>query len=379
MSVPSKRKPSDDPMQKADGMNYAPEFSGQAEKVVGPGEFRFSVIGLDHGHIFAMTNGLLEAGAEIRQVYDPDESKVRAFIERYPAAAAAESEEEILASGVQLVASAVRPDMRGLLSVRIMKAGKCAFVDKPGFLTVDDLKEIEKTRRETGMKYYIYFGERVHVEGAVCAEKLIDEGKVGRVLNVTNLAPHRLNAPTRPGWFWDCGKNGSILIDLGSHQIEQFLTYSGSKTGRVVSASMKNFANPEHPDFYDFGDCHIEGDSGATCYFRVDWFTPDGMGAWGDGRTFVTGTDGCIEVRKYIDVARSSEADHVYFTDAEGEHLIEAHGKYGFEYFGKIILDCLKGTDDAIDPAVTLEAMRLAIEAAEIAKEVTRDIAKEKK
>lgn len=354
-------------MQKSDGMNYAPEFSGSAKKVVGPGEFRFSVIGLDHGHIYGMTNGLLEAGAELFQVYDPDEAKADAFCERYPGAVKVSSAEEILSSDVNLIASAIRPDRRGALAVEAMKAGKNFFTDKPGFLTLSDLDAVKETRKITGKKYYIYFSERVHVEGAVCAEKLIASGRVGKVLNVVNLAPHRLNAPTRPEWFWDCGKNGSILIDIGSHQIEQFLTYSGSATAKIVHACMKNCGTPEHPEFYDFGEVCLAGDSGATCYFRVDWFTPAGMGAWGDGRTFVTGTDGSIEVRKYIDVARSAEADHVYFTDAEGEHLIEAHGKYGFEYFGNIILDCLNGTDSAIEPDKTLEAMHLAIEASETA------------
>ena len=352
-------------MQKSDGMNYAPVFSGMAVKVVEQGKFSVSVIGLDHGHIYGMVNGLLEAGAGLSKVYDRNPAKVDAFLQRYPQAERAESEEEILSSGADLIASAIRPDLRGQLAVRAMNAGKNFFVDKPGFLTMEELSQIEETRKQTGKKYYIYFSERIHVEGAVCAEKLIREGKVGKVLNVTNLAPHRLNAPTRPEWFWDCSKNGSILIDIGSHQIEQFLTYSGSKTAKVVHSCMKNCGTPDHPEFFDYGDCYLEGDSGATCYFRVDWFTPAGMGAWGDGRTFVAGTEGCVEVRKYIDVARSPEADHVYFTDAEGEHLIEAHGKYGFEYFGNIILDCLNGTDYAIEPEKTLEAMKIAITASE--------------
>lgn len=355
-------------MQKADGMNYAPEFCGVAEKVVQPGEFVFSVIGLDHGHVYAMTNGLLEAGATLCQVYDPDEAKVQAFLSRYPQGKRAESEVEVLNSDIDLIVSAIRPDCRGALAVRAMEAGKNVFVDKPGFLTLEDLENIRGARSCTGKKYYIYFGERVHVEGAVCAEQLIRSGAVGRVLNVTNLAPHRLNPASRPGWFWDCDRNGTILIDLGSHQIEQFLTYSGSKTAKITHACMKNFSNPEHPGFFDYGDCMLEGDSGASCFFKVDWFTPDGMGAWGDGRTFVTGTEGCIEIRKYIDVGRSTEADHVYFTDAEGEHLIEAHGKYGFPYFGAIISDCIDNTDHAIEPEKTLEAMRLAIEASELAK-----------
>lgn len=350
-------------MQKADGMNYAPEFSGKAVKVVEPGEFTFSVIGLDHGHIYGMTNGLLEAGATLKNVYDPDEEKVKSFLQKYPQTVPADSAKSVFESDVALIASAIRPDRRGGLAVEAMQAGKSFFVDKPGFLTLPELEAIRKTRLDTGKKFYIYFSERIHVEGAVCAEKLIRDGKIGKVLNVVNLAPHRLNAPTRPEWFWDCDKNGSILIDIGSHQIEQFLTYSGSKTATVIASSMKNFAAADHPGFYDFGECTLLGDSGASCYFRVDWFTPPGMGAWGDGRTFVTGTDGCIEVRKYIDVARSPEADHVYFTDSEGEHLIEAHGKYGFSYFGNIILDCINGTDNAIPPEITLEAMRIAIQA----------------
>lgn len=350
-------------MQKADGMNYAPEFSGKAEKVVEPEEFSFSVIGLDHGHIYGMTNGLLEAGATLKYVFDPDPEKVKIFLQRYPQAIPVESAEAVLTSDVFLIASAIRPDKRGKLAVDVMYAGKNFFVDKPGFLTLTELEEIRKTCQVTGKKFYIYFSERIHVEGAVCAENLIREGKIGKVLNVVNLAPHRLNAPTRPDWFWDCDKNGSILIDIGSHQIEQFLTYSGSHTAKIVASRMKNFGTPEHPEFYDFGECTLQGDSGATCYFRVDWFTPSGMGAWGDGRTFVTGTNGSIEVRKYIDVARSSEADHVYFTDSEGEHLIKAHGKYGFSYFGNIVLDCMRGTDNAISPNITLEAMRIAIQA----------------
>lgn len=353
-------------MQKADGLNYAPEFSGKARKVVEEGRFFFSAVGLDHGHIYAMTNGLLEAGATLRQVYDDDEKKIAAFLARYPQAQRAETEEEVLQSDVDLIVSAYRPDRRGAFAVRSMLAGKHFFVDKPGFLTLADLDRIRAVRRETGKKYYIYFGERVHVEGAVCAEELIRNGSVGRVLNVTNLAPHRLNPPSRPEWFWDCDRNGTILIDIGSHQIEQFLTYSGSATARIAYADMKNFSNPEHPAFFDYGECLLEGDSGASCYFKVDWFTPDGMGAWGDGRTFVTGTDGCIEIRKYLEVGHSSEADHVYFTDAKGEHLIEAHGKYGFPYFGNIILDCIHNTDYAIEPEKTLEAMRLAIEASEL-------------
>ena len=46
-------------MQVSDGMNYAPK--GKPQPVVSPGEFVFSAAHLDHGHIYGMTNALLEA------------------------------------------------------------------------------------------------------------------------------------------------------------------------------------------------------------------------------------------------------------------------------------------------------------------------------
>ena len=74
------------------GMNYAPK--GKAEAVVKPGEFKIAAIALDHGHIYGMCNGLTEAGAELKWVYDPDSEKVKKFQEAFPSVKAASSEEE---------------------------------------------------------------------------------------------------------------------------------------------------------------------------------------------------------------------------------------------------------------------------------------------
>ena len=81
-------------MEKKDGMNYAPK--GKPAPVVAPGEFKIAAIALDHGHIYGMCNGLTEAGAEVKWVYDPDPEKVAAFQKSFPTAKAAASEEEIL-------------------------------------------------------------------------------------------------------------------------------------------------------------------------------------------------------------------------------------------------------------------------------------------
>lgn len=351
-------------IQKADGIFYAPQSTGKVVKTVGEGEFFFSVIGLDHGHIYAMVNGLTEAGATLKDVYDPDPAKVNAFIDRFPCAHPVSCADEILLdSSIQLVASAIRPDKRASLGVAVMKSGHHYFTDKPGMLTFDDLKIVQQVQKETNRWFMVYFGERVHVEGAVCVQRLIDEGVLGRVLSVTILAPHRLNKETRPGWFFNPDENGSILCDIGSHQFEQLLSYTGACSGRIEYSEERNFNNPDHPRFSDFGQAVIGLDNGATGYIRVDWFTPSGLSAWGDGRVFIVGTKATVEIRKYINVGVSMEGDNVFLVDSDGEHVINATGKEGFPFFGAFIRDCLDGTQTCMTQEHVFESMRLTLEA----------------
>lgn len=348
--------------QKADGMNYAP--TGLAKAVCGPGEFRFAAIGLDHGHIYGQCNGLLEAGGELAWVFDPDPKKVEQFCQTYSGVKPARSEQEILDDPtVKLVASACVPCDRGPLGLRVMDHDKDYFADKPPFTSRDQLEAARRKVAETGRIFAVYYAERLHSEAAVYAGQLLRDGAVGRVVQVIGLGPHRLNAPSRPAWFWNPKKFGGILVDLGSHQIEQFLHYAGALNAEVLHSKVGNYQNQDHPDFQDFGDATLLADNGATFYFRVDWFTPRGLGAWGDGRTVILGTDGYIELRKYLDVARDKDSDHVYLVDHKGEHHFAVHGRVGFPYFGHLILDCLNRTEKAMPQRHPFLAIELALEA----------------
>lgn len=351
-------------MQKADGMNYAPVFQGKRHVVCKGDEFPFGVVGLDHGHIYAMCNGLIEAGARLVSVYDPDPGKVDEFCRRYPEAVRAGTEAEVLDDpAIRLIAAAPRPDLRSGLGLRAMERGKDIFVDKPGMLTLEELEELQACCRETGKKYMVYFGERVHVEGALFAQQLIQEGRIGEVLQVTILAPHRLNPATRPGWFFQKDKMGGIITDIGSHQIEQFLAYTGQEKVEVLKSVVANYSNPEHPEFEDFGEGILKAENGATCFFRVDWFTPDGLGAWGDGRVFIVGTKGTIEIRKYLNVGEESQGDNVFLVDGKEEKKYQVTGKVGYYFFGDFILDCMERTERTMTQDHVFAAMRTAIEA----------------
>ena len=102
----------------------------------------------------------------------------------------------------------------------------------------------------------------------------------------------------------------------------------------MTNSQVANYNHPEYPELEDFGETNLVADNGASCYFRVDWFTPDGLGSWGDGRTFILGTDGYIELRKYLDLARDPEGNQVYLVNGDSEQHMQVTGKVGFPYFG---------------------------------------------
>lgn len=348
--------------QKSDGQNYAPQ--GKPEPVVKPGEFVFAAIALDHGHIYGQCNGLIEAGAELRYVYDPDSAKVEKFCQAFPTAKPLPSVEAVLEiPEVKLIASAAVPCDRGPLGCRVMQAGKDYFTDKAPFTTMEQLADARRVVAETGKKYMVYYSERLHVEAAVRAGQLIEAGAIGRVVQVLGLGPHRSNPPSRPPWFWSREKSGGILIDIGSHQFEQFLYWTKAKSATVIHSSVANYNHKEFTEFEDWGEANLLADNGATNYVRVDWLNPNGLRTWGDGRTFILGTDGYIELRKYLDLAKDAEGDHLFLVDHDGEQHIRCAGEVGFPFFGQLILDCLSRTENAMTQQHAFLAAELSLQA----------------
>lgn len=356
---------------KSDGMNYAPQ--GKPNPVVKPGEFVFAAAFLEHGHIYGQCNGLIEAGAELKWVYDSDPKKVEEFLKRYPQTKVARSFDEILAQpDVKLIAAAAVPSERGAIGCRVMEAGKDYFTDKTPFTTLDQLARAQAVSVKTGRKYMVYFSERLHVECAMYAGDLVQAGAIGRVIQVIGLGPHRLNKPSRPAWFFEKAKYGGILCDIGSHQFEQFLHYTGATDAVVNHAAVGNFANQDTPEFEDFGEASLTGNNASSNYIRVDWFNPNGLSTWGDGRTVILGTKGYIELRKYVDVGRDKIGDNVYIVDDQGERYINVAGKVGFRFFGEFILDCLNRTEKAMTQAHAFKAAELCLRVQAAAKRITK-------
>jgi predicted dehydrogenase len=323
---------------------------------------RFSVIGASHDHILGMTAAVIRGGGELVAVYAAEPDKREGFLKRYPQAKVVNSEDEILNdSSIQLILSATIPVERAPLGIRVMKHGKDYLSDKPGITTLEQLADVKKAISDTKKIYAILYSERLEVKAAVHAGDLVKQGAIGKVVQTVNLAPHQVNAPSRPAWFWDPKKYGGILCDIGSHQVDQFLFYTGSKQAEVAYSQVGNFAHPDHPDFQDFGDVTLRGDGGVG-YVRVDWFTPDGLRVWGDGRLFLLGTEGYIELRKYVDIAGRKGGNHLFLVDKKQVQYIDCSNVV-LPFGPQFVADIVNRTNTAQDQEQCLLAAELVIRA----------------
>jgi len=320
----------------------------------------FAVIGLDHAHIYAITDAVIRGGGILSAFYATDPSQIATFRRRYGAVKLARGEAEILEDkAIKLVAGAPIPDLRAPLGIRVMRAGKDFLGDKPAITTLDQLAQVRAAIKETGRKFAILYSERLEVRAAVMAGELVKQGAIGKVVQTVNLAPHRISAPTRPDWFWDKARYGGILTDIGSHQADQFVYYTGTTRAHVVASQTGNLAHADHPAFEDFGDMMVSGDGGSG-YIRVDWFTPDGLPTWGDGRLFILGTQGYIELRKYIDIMGRPGGDHLFIADGKGVRHMDC-SKVPLPFGPQFVADIVERTSVAQDQEGALLAAELVL------------------
>jgi len=335
----------------------------KAEKRLPPKEsIRFSVIGLNHGHIYGMVDALIEGGGQLVAVYSKEPELLPAITKRYPNIKVAKSETEILEDNtIQLVASASIPVDRAPLGIRVMLSGKDYMTDKPGILTFDQFKEVKKVQKKTKRIYSIVYSERLRSPASVKAGELVRAGAIGKVVQTVGLGPHRMRPETRPDWFFDPDKAGGILCDIGSHQCDQFLFYTSSKQAEVSFSQVGNFNIPKYPKYSDFGDMAVRSPH-ATGYIRIDWFTPEGLDTWGDGRTFILGTEGYIEMRKYIDIAGRKGENHLFLVNQKETKYYDCSQVY-MPYGEQLVSDVVNRTETAMTQDHCFLATELALTA----------------
>jgi predicted dehydrogenase len=323
---------------------------------------RFAVIGVNHPHIHGQIAFALEGGGEFAGWFAPEPDLAEAFAAQYSAIPKAKSAEALLDDPtIQLIVTAGIPADRAPLGIQAMRRGKDVMTDKPGATSLAQLEDLRAAQRETGRIYSICYSERFETRSTVRALDLVRQGAIGQVVNTVGLGPHHAKLPTRPWWFFKKERFGGILCDIASHQCDQFLAFTGATSAEVVTSSIANRHHPQHEELEDFGEILLRCAT-ATGYVRVDWFTPDGLGVWGDGRLTILGTDGYIELRKYIDVQGRPGKDHLFLVDAKGSRYVDCSDVV-LPYGRQLIADVRDRTETAMSQAHCFLATELALTA----------------
>lgn len=323
---------------------------------------RFAAIGINHNHIFGQAKCLIDAGAEFVGFHAAEEDLAAEFSGVHPHIARYDDPRRALEDGsIDLIITAAIPDQRAAIALDAMRAGKDVMTDKPGMITFEELAELRKVQAETGRIFSVLYSEHFENRATVKAGELIAAGAIGKVVSTAGFGPHRLRAASRPDWFFDRKRYGGILVDIASHQCEQFLFFTGADSADILSAGVANRAHPQWPGLQDSGDIHL-ATKDASGFIRVDWFTPDGLPTWGDGRLFITGTEGMIELRKYIDIAGRPGTDHLFLTDAKGVTHIDCSNE-PLPYGAQLIADIRNRTETAMPQSRCFAAMEIALKA----------------
>ena len=325
-------------------------------------DLNIAVIGINNDHIHGQLADMVAVGATCVGFYAEEDDLAAVFAQRYPHIPRVADKARLLEDpSIQLILGAgINADRAGV-AIEVMRHGKDFMVDKPGVTTLEQLDAVRKVQEETGRIFSIHYSEHVAQNATVKAGELVAAGAIGDIIHTTGLGPHRLRKPFRPRWFFERPRYGGILTDIASHQFEQYLFFTGARSAKILSATVANRANPDEPGLQDYGDAHIVSDT-ATGYIRVDWFTPDGLPTWGDGRLFLIGTHGTIELRKYVDVEGRPGENHLFLTDAKGTRYIDCNDVV--RPFGAALkADIRDRTETAMPQWRTYLAMELAIKA----------------
>jgi len=324
---------------------------------------KFAAIGIDHRHIFGQAEHMLAVGAEFVGWWTEGEPNTKeGFLKRFPDVPQVDDRATLFDDPeIDLILIAAIPSLRAGLAIEAMSHGKDVMVDKPGCTTLGQLDDIRRHVESTGRIWSIDFSERFEVASVTRAAELVREGAIGKVVQTVGLGPHRLNRETRPDWFFDREAYGGILCDIASHQVDQFMFFTGSDDAEISHAAVANHANQGDSGLQDFGEIVLRSDHGHG-YIRVDWYTPDGLSTWGDGRLTILGTEGYIEIRKYVDICGDPGTDHLFLVNGNTCEKIDC-SEVGLPYFELLSNDIRARTETAMSQQHAFKVTELALRA----------------
>lgn len=272
----------------------------------------FAVAGLKHFHILEFVKGMAALpGAEFAGFYDDDAALRTQYAQEFGVPAF---------DSIEKLVETARPEVVGVADINGRKAdtictlatlGCHVLADKPLVTTLEGLDRVEQVAARTGKKISLMLLERYNAPMRCVRAALLD-GRLGKLVNFTGLAPHKLRPANRPAWMMsEPVSYGGVLNDLAIHNVD-VCRYLWREEPVAVSAAEGCLRFTNYAGFTDHGEVFLEFADSSTAMLRADWLTPEVFPSHGDGRQIFEGTAGTIEVRAAPDIHTLGEGEVLF-------------------------------------------------------------------
>ena len=263
-----------------------------------PLPYKIAFAGFRHGHIFdlyelAHASPALEVVAACEE-HAPTRNEIRA---KGTAAITHERLEQMLDEvECDIVATGTYFAGRGPVLIEALERGRHVISDKPLCTRMADLDRIAALAREKNRQVGCMLTMR-DAAPVIGARNLIQAGRIGPVHAIAFGGQHPLLLGSRPGWYFEPGKHGGTITDIGIHAIDALPWVTGRQWAKINAARCWRAFAPEGCPLEDAGQMMLEMDNGCGVLGDVSYFAPDRAGYkmpyyW---RTTFWGRDGVIE------------------------------------------------------------------------------------
>jgi predicted dehydrogenase len=329
---------------------------------------RFGFVGFRHGHIYSLLNKVNETeGVEVVAACEEDAETRKEAVGKGVNITHNSAADLIENADCDVIATGDYFANRGSVMIAALKAGKHAISDKPMCTDLAEIDEIEQLANEKNLKVGCMFtmrGSR-QMNGL---RNIIREGAIGEVHAISFGGQHPLNLDSRARWYFEPGKHGGTITDIGVHAIDALPWMTGLEFETINAARCWNAFAPAFPHFKDGGQMMLTMNNGCGVLGDVSYFMPDqgGYASPHYWRVTIWGREGLLE---------TSTASQSVMQTVQGElvdrELPDVKENY-FDYFVKDIEGKSSG-DDLVTSAV-IKSSRAVLKIQQAADEGLREV-----
>ncbi|MFD2671393.1 Gfo/Idh/MocA family protein [Marinicrinis sediminis] len=263
----------------------------------------FAIIGCQHAHISIFIEEMLALGHVCKGIYERENHRLAEQIARKYDLPIVASLEELEQESIDLIGCAAINNEKIDIMEWCEQFGKPIMIDKPAVTNRDGLKRLSALISRNQLEIGMLLTERYRPSVSTLKRR-IAEGRYGTIVHISMRKPHMLRPEDRPDWHFSKEQSGGIINDLFVHDIDLLRWLLADEICEMQAFRSKRIL-PEYPDFYDAAGLQIKMQGGGTAQLYADWHTPESCWTYGDGRIFVTGTEGTAELRLSGDPLRA--------------------------------------------------------------------------